>query len=121
MKLPDRNANSSDSVISPYRDQPQSAETSFNTAEWLTWRLTDPDLAGDLREIMVAEAYEARQLGNLLSALAAAPGKDLEAKMRNPIHRAILRSLSLRWLRAQRVLVDLTTNSLDRRASGNGH
>lgn len=121
MKLPDRNANNTDSVISPYRDGPQSAETSFNTAAWIWWRLTDPDLPADLREIMTAEAVEAKQLGNLLQALSEAEGDDLEAKLAPPGQHAVLRTMVLRWLRAQRVLVDLTTASLDRRASGNGH
>ena len=121
MSLPDRPANSSDPVISPYRDNPRSASNSYNESAWLQWRLTDPELTDDLRSIMEVEAIETQQLAHLLEALDEADGATLEDKMKVPAQRDHLRALSLRWLRSQRALLDATTESLDRRAGGNGH
>ena len=120
MDIPNRDANSSDPIVYPYREQPRSANGSFNTAEWFRWRLTDPDLDDDLRTIIEVEAIEAEQLGHLLDALDKASGDTLEEKMKEPTQRDHLRALSLRWLRSQRALLDATTERLDRKAGGNG-
>ena len=121
MELPKRDANSNDPIVYPYRDQPRSADNSYDTAQWLRWRLTDPQLPADMRDLMEVEAIEADELGNLLHALDKAEGATLEDKMKVPEQRDSLRALSLRWLRAQRALLDITTDALDRKAGGNGH
>ena len=120
MDIPKRDANSNDPIVYPCRGQ-RSANNSYNEAEWLKWRLTDPDLAPDIRQIMEVEVIEVTTLGQLLQALDETPGETLEDKMRVPAQRDTLRALSLRWLRSQRALLDATTASLDHRAGGNGH
>ena len=120
MDIPNRDANSTDPIVYPYRDQGRSADNSAFEAQWLKWRLTDPDLASDLRSIMEVEAIEVTYLSELLQALDDAQGATLEQKLANPVQRDHLRSLSLRWLRAQRALLDATTAELDHKAGGNG-
>jgi hypothetical protein len=120
MDLPDRDANSDDPITYPFRGE-RTANNSHDEAAWLRWRLTDPELDADLRSIMEVEAIEVEQLALLLAALETAQGDTLEEKMGDPLQRDTLRALSLRWLRAQRALLDATTNTLDRRAGGNGH
>ena len=121
MDLPDRDANSSDPINSPYRGNTPSASNSYAEAAWLRWRVTDPELGDDLCAIMEMEAVEAQQLAHLLEALEQAEGETLEEKMSDPEQRDTLRALSLRWMRSQRALIDTASESLDRRAGGNGH
>jgi hypothetical protein len=121
MELPNRVANSDDPVVQPYDDSDKSSANLFHISAWLTWRLTDPALVGDLRTLMELEAMETLALAKLNQALEEMPGVDLEAKMAIPEQRAVLRGLALTWLRYQRALIDATTEHLDHAAPTNGH
>ena len=92
MELPKRDANSNDPITYPYSDQPRSASNSFDVSAWLRWRMTDPELADDLRAIMEVEVIEAEALGNMLDALDKAKGDTLEDKMRVPEQKDTLKA-----------------------------
>jgi hypothetical protein len=121
MSIPDRDANSSDPVIQPYDSEDRSSANLFRMSAWLTWRLTDPDLTGDLRTLMELEAAETHALAELNQAVEQMPGETLTDKLEDPQQRATLRRLTLRWMRYQRALIDATTAHLDHAAPTNGH
>lgn len=121
MTIPDREPRRSDSVIHPFSNQDQSASNNYKIVQWLHWRLRDPELPADLRQIMEVEAVEAQELARLLEALEQAEGRDLEEKLRNPAQRDTLKALALQWLRSQRALIDVTTAQVSHQAEGNGH
>jgi hypothetical protein len=120
MSIPDRDANSDDPVVHPYSEERSSANL-YRISAWLTWRLSDPDLTGDLRDLMALEALETKALGELNQALEEMPGSSLEEKMSVPAQRAVLRSLTLVWMRHQAALIDATTRHLDHAAPTNGN
>jgi hypothetical protein len=118
--IPDRDANSDDPVIHPYGEDRSSANL-YRISVWLIWRLTDPELVGDLRDLMELEAVETHALAELTQAMEGMAGETLEEKMAIPAQRDTLRALSLHWMRCQAALIAATTAHLDRYSPTNGH
>jgi hypothetical protein len=121
MTLPERDANSDDPIVSPYRDLPSNATNNYKIAGWLSWRLTDPSLDPHMRALLEAEAEEALSLARLQETVEAMPGDSLEAKLADDANRATLRSLSLEWMRNQANLIEAATAAVDNQAQSNGH
>jgi hypothetical protein len=121
MELPDRNANSDDPLGHPYDAYDRTSKNLFAIAQWLCWRLTDPELSPDTTEIMHLEADEALRLGQLNEALETMAGEELDDKLSDPANRSTLKRLTLAWLSAQRRLIDATTQALTVKSRANGN